>query len=129
MISDIWASYRRMPFWVQIWVFGILVPVNAAAILFALEPYGVLVATLSIGGMLPNLYFMFAERGFSRIMALPHLVLWSPLVILLIWLLGTGVASGGFWIFCLILLAIDVISLAFDLPDAWKWWRGARDIA
>ena len=31
---DIWGSYRRLPVWVQVWVFGVLVPVNAAAMFF-----------------------------------------------------------------------------------------------
>ncbi len=130
MILDIWQSFRRMPLWVQIWVAMILVPVNAASIFYITQPSGVWIALLAIGGMAPNLIVMAVERGFSRTMALPHLVLWIPLVVLICCLLTDAQPlSGSYTSFLVILLVVDVISLAFDIPDAVKWWKGAREIA
>jgi len=130
MIIDIWNSFRRLPLWVQIWMCIILVPVNLATLAFISEPYGLLVAVLAIGGMLPNLGFMATERGLSKAMSLPHLVLWSPLVLLVAWILMTGGAlDPNYLTFLWILLVIDVISLAFDFPDAWRWYKGDRAIA
>ena len=129
MIAEIWNGFRRLPLWVQVWVICILVPVNVAALYFIGVPFGPLVAGLAIGGMMPNLYFIFAERGWSKIMAVPHLSIWTPLVVLLAWLLLTDRVAGSFASYCLILLIIDLISLAFDFPDALKWWRGDRDAA
>lgn len=130
MVLDIWQSFRRMPLWVQIWVAVILVPVNAASIFFVTQPMGVWIAILAIGGMAPNLIVMAVERGFSRTMALPHVVIWTPLVILLVMMLtGAAPPEGGYRMFLILLLVVDVISLGFDYIDTLKWWKGAREIA
>ena len=130
MIADIWRSYRRMPQWVQVWVAFILVPANLAPVLFLGQPYGIWVAVLSIGGMMPNLAIMMAERGLSKRMALPHVVVWTPLVVVLGWVLFGPVAPvGGFAVMLTVLLVVDLISLGFDYRDTVKWWRGDRAIA
>jgi len=130
VIADIWNSFRRMPLWVQIWVAVILVPVNLAPLFFLGEPYAIWVAVLSIGGMIPNLPIMLAERGLSKRMALPHVLIWPPLVVLLGWLLSGPVGDGGAYATLLmVVLVVDLISLGFDIPDALRWLRGERDIA
>ena len=130
MVWDIWSSFRRMPLWVQIWVVVVLVPVNLAASCFISMPYGRVVALLAIGGMLPNLVIMGRERGLSKAMAIPHLVIWTPLVVLTGWLLASLVgAPSSYMRFLAVLLLVDLISLGFDYPDAVKWLRGDRKIA
>lgn len=127
-ILEIWRSFRRMPLWVQIWVAFILVPVNMAALVFVQAPGGVLIAVLAIGAMALNLPIMLAERGFSKAMALPHVLLWVPLLVVLMGQLGDapeGVLGRFLWL----LFAVDLISLGFDVPDALKWLRGDRAIA
>ncbi len=114
----------------QFWVALILVPVNLAAALFWSQPGGALIAVLAIGGMVPNLLMMLAERGLSKGMALSHLVLWTPLVAIVTWrLLAGGDGAPAFIAYLWLLLAVDAVSLAFDYPDAWKWWRGDRAVA
>lgn len=130
MIKDIWQSFLAMPVWVQIWVTFVLVPVNMASILFLGEPYGVLVALLAIGGMTPNVAIIVVERGFSKAMAFPHLAIWAPLVLFLIWWLAQGgPANSGFATYVKILLVVDLISLAFDFPDARAWLKGNRAVS
>jgi hypothetical protein len=124
---DIWRSYRSLPLWVQIWVAGILAPVNSAAIFFIFQPYGIWVAFLAIGAMLPNIAIMLYERGLSKMMAWPHLLPWTILVLWLAFAMPQGGAAYG--IFLWILLAVDAISLAFDFPDALKWLKGDRAVA
>lgn len=127
MVLDIWNSFRRLPLWVQIWVAFILVPINIAALVFVFEPYGLLVAALAIGGMLPNLGVMIWERGFTNTMALPHVVIWTPLVILLLWMILSGATDDSAYLTYLwILLIIDTLSLAFDFKDSWKWLKDRR---
>ena len=130
IFKDILISYTAMPVWVQIWVGIILVPVHLAAILFVFQPEGLLLAFLAIGGMAPNLVLMFVERGFSRAMAISHVVLWTPMVVLIVRMMGDAHAlSEGFLTYLWVLLPITVISLAFDFPDVWRWWKGARAVA
>ena len=130
MVIEIWQSFRRIPLWVQIWVAVLLVPVNLLPLAFVNEPYGLWVAVLSVGGMLPNLPIMLLERGLSKRMALPHLVIWTPLVVLVGWiLLSDQVLSDGYrWMLFAVLL-VDLVSLAFDYVDAAKWQAGDRGVA
>ena len=123
---DMWKSVRALPFWVQIWVVVILVPVNFAALLFWDAAYGRLVGFLAAFAVLVNVVPLFRDRGFSKAMALSHVVLWIPLVALIVWLLWQGGVVGGYVWFLWLLLLVDGISLAFDIPDAWKWWQGDR---
>lgn len=130
MIAQIWRSFRRIPLWVQAWVAGVLVPVNLAPLAFLDAPLAIWVAGLSVGGMVPNMAIMLAERGLSKRMALPHVVIWPPLIGLIIWLLlwGEGL-SHGYWQMLALLLAVDLISLGFDCRDAVTWFKGDRRVA
>jgi len=129
MILDIWRSYRALPVWVQIWVAGLLVPVNMLSIAFYGLPHAGLLAVLAIGAMALNGVIMLAERGFSKAMALPHVVIWVPMVLWGLWLQLSGQVSGSFAIYLWVLLAVDGVSLALDLRDAVLWWRGDRAVA
>jgi len=124
---DIWRSYRSLPLWVQIWVVGILVPVNSTALFFIFQPSGIWVAILAIGAMLPNIPIILYERGLSKMMALPHLIPWSILVLWLLIAMPQGSVAYG--VFLWILLVVNAISLAFDIPDALKWREGDRRVA
>lgn len=125
-LSDIYLNYRSLPIWVQIWVFGILVPVNAASIFFVAQPSGIWIAFLAISAMLINVPVMIVEKGFSKTMALSHLPLWTPLVLWLIFARPEG--SEAYQTYLWILLVVDIISLGFDYPDAWRWWKGERGV-
>ena len=128
MISEIWHSYRRLPLWVQAWVSFILVPVNAASLAFLSEPWGLWLAAMAVGAMLLNGVIMLAERGFSKLMALPHVLIWTPMLGLVLWLLAQDIAPA-YRTYLLILLAVDVVSLVFDVIDTRKWLSGDRKIA
>ena len=96
VITDIWRSFRALPLWVQIWVCIILAPINLAGVFFWDETVGRIGLILGVLGMLPNLYFIFMERGFSKIMALPHLAPWTVMVIwLLVIMTGDAPATGA----------------------------------
>lgn len=128
MVIEIWNSFRRMPFWVQIWVGVILVPVNLMSILFWSSPGAPLIALLAVGGMSINLPIMLLDRGFSKAMAIPHVILWVPLIVVLIWWLSAAL-DGLYPRYLLLLMIVDLISLSFDIPDCLKWLKGDRDIA
>lgn len=124
MLTDIWKSFRALPTWVQIWVAFLLVPINMAAVFFLDQPKGIWIAILAIGAMVLNIPIIFKDRGFSKLMAVPHLIPWS---ILVIWIaLNCPAGSGAFDTYLSVLLVTNVISLIFDFPDAVKWWKGDR---
>lgn len=127
MITEIWSSFRALPLWVQIWVAAILVPVNLLSLAYVTQPFGWLVALLAVGGMIPNLPIMIVQRGFSRLMSLPHLLIWGLLMPLLIWLIPQ--VDGGYKTYLLALAVINAVSLVFDAKDMVAWFKGARDAA
>lgn len=126
VLLDIWYSFRALPLWVQVWVGLILVPVNLITVVLITEPCCWIIPVLAIGGMIPNAVLMFVERGFSKAMALSHIVLWVPLLVLLAYEIKTN------WIFAnylMVLFAVDFISVCFDLKDSRDWFKGDRGIA
>lgn len=127
VVVDIYSSFRALPGWVQIWVVGILMPINTVSLFFLGQPWGVLVAILAIGGMLPNLPIMLRERGLSKAMSLPHLLPWTVLVLLIVFVQPQG--DPLYRSYLMALAAINTVSLGFDYVDAYKWWKGERDIA
>ena len=126
ILHDILNSFRSLPLWVQIWVGLILVPVNTATIVLITEPGSYLIPILAIGGMLPNAVLMFVERGFSKAMALSHVILWIPLLVLLVIDIK---ANSIFANYLMVLFAVDFISICFDLKDSREWFKGDRKIA
>jgi hypothetical protein len=123
ILLEIWQGFRALPTWVQIWIALILVPVNLAAVLFWQSSSGVIIAVLAVGGMAPNLFLMFIQRGFGKAMALSHLVLWIPLL----FIIAPKMGFGSIFAFYLgILFVVDAISICFDVKDSWEWLKGDR---
>lgn len=127
LFADIWHSFRSLPGWVQIWISFILVPVNMISLFFIQEPMGLWIAFLANVAMLPNLPVMLFERGFSRLMAWPHIIPWTVLVLLL--LIAKPSDTGLYGAYLWVLLVVDLVSLMFDYPDAVKWLKGDRAVA
>lgn len=126
VLLDIWGSFRSLPLWVQVWVGLILVPVNMATIVLITEPGSYLIPILAIGGMMPNAILMFVERGFSKAMALSHVVLWIPLLVVL----GLDISAGSvFANYLMVLFVVDFISICFDVKDSKDWFKGDRGVA
>ncbi|MES0861226.1 hypothetical protein ABLN87_02575 [Ruegeria sp. SCPT10] len=127
MLRDIWISFRNLPAWVQIWMSVVLVPANLVPLAFLDQPYGTLIAGLAILGMALNLPIMMAERGMSRAMALPHLLFWTPMVLIIVYVLNTHTDLLPIYAqFLLVLLVVDLISLGFDLRDAILWNKNRK---
>jgi hypothetical protein len=126
VLLDIWRSFRSLPLWVQVWVGLILVPVNLVTVVLITEPCCYLIPILAIGGMVPNAILMFYERGFSKAMALSHVILWIPLLVIL----ALDISGGSvFADYLMVLFAVDFISVCFDLKDSRDWLKGDRKIA
>lgn len=127
ILVECWNSFRALPAWVQIWVVFLLMPINMASLFFIYEPMGMWIAFLANIAMMLNLPVMLRDRGFSKAMALPHLVPWTILVGLI--LFARPQATGLYDTYLWVLLAANIISLLFDYPDALSWLRGNRAVA
>ncbi len=110
-----------LPTWVKIWMCLILVPVNLTSLLFLSEPKGVWIAFLACIGILANAPVLFHQRGFTKALAIPHLIPWTVLVI---WILfAKPSANGTYDAYLTVLLIVNAISLLFDYPDSYTWLR------
>lgn len=125
-----WHSFRALPVWVQIWVGGILVPVNAASFALLDTWSGRATAIAALVVVASNLPIMLWARGMSRLMSLPHLFIWGPLEILLLWHMRQ--AAGGMAeleaAYVGLVLVVNGISLIFDALDSWRWLKGERGV-
>lgn len=124
IFMDLWRSFSELPLWVRLWMVLWLMPLNTASVFFINEPMGVWIAVLANVAMLLNLPIMLVERRLSRTMALPHLPFWTALVVLIVWM-GPD-ASTLYGKFLIVLAATNILSLAFDYMDAYRWIKGDR---
>ncbi len=128
-LYDCWDSFLALPRWVQLWLALVLVPVNLSCLLLldtSTGRAGALAFAVVVAGNLP---IMLVERGMSRLMALPHLVAWFPLLAWLGYSLMSspgleGAERGLAWA----LLLVNGVSLLFDMSDSWRWLRGERAV-
>ena len=102
-------------------------PVNMASLFFLGEPMGVKIAFFTNIALLLNLPILLIDRGFSKRLAIPHLLPWTVLIGVLIF--NRPVATGLYGPYLWLLLIVNMTSLAFDYPDTIQWMKGNRAIA
>lgn len=131
-LTAVWLSWQSLPAWVQVWLGLILMPVNAAAFFLIDTWTGIAAAIAAVFVVTTNVPIMLYEGGMSRLMAMPHLVAWIPLSVFIVGRLlnlwGGPVLGKSEFVFAIMLLIVNGISLIFDTIDTVKWCRGARDI-
>ena len=129
-ITDLYASFRRLTLPTQIWMMFVLAPANFLTLALVNGPLGLIVPLLSMLGFVPNLAIAWAQNGFSAAMALPHLVFWTPLVLILGAYLSQTPANAGFEHFAYALVfVVNTISLLFDIRETTKWFGGQKSVA
>lgn len=129
-LIDIWRSLRSLPLWVQIWVAGILVPVNALPFFLIDTRVGVAGALAALLVVATNGPLMWIYQGMNKVLSIPHLIAWGPLEIYLLMLLADNdfrAEAGALELgLAVLLLVVNGISLAFDVMDSAKWLAGDR---
>ena len=127
IMRNILTSWRALPLWVQVWVGLVLVPVNVAAFFMLDTETGQYTAIAALFVALTNGPLMIVYQGMNRVLSLPHLVAWGPLVYLLALRLASETMATGEWIYAVLIVVVNGISLVFDLLDSWRWLRGERE--
>lgn len=123
-----WQSFRSLPLWIQVWVAGILVPVNVAGFLLLDTPAGQWTALAAALVLLSNYPLMLACRGMGRLLSVPHLLIWGPLQVALVYRLGSGAPEPVEQGFVILVLVVNGLSLVFDTLDSLRWLRGERGV-
>jgi len=123
-------AIHTLPDWVRLWVLWLnIVTIGTFAILLLAKAtwreaavlLGVTVA------MVITMLTLYAEVGFVRLLGLPHLIFWIPLVI---WLIGRLRRSPGppalqRWALWALVVSYS-ISLGFDAVDVARYLLGER---
>lgn len=129
-INHIWRSLRSLPLWVQIWVVGILVPVNGLPFFLLDTRVGLAASLAALFVVVTNVPLMWIYKGMNKVLSIPHLIAWGPLQIYLLMLLadsGFRAEAGALELgLAVLLLVVNGISLAFDVMDSAKWVAGDR---
>lgn len=128
-LVQITKSFFALPLWVVLWISLFLVTANFASLWFLHTTTGFWVALLGAGAILINLIIVWINRGFSRVLAIPHVILWVPLQIILIKSIPALDLASMEHTLCMVVLWVNGISLLFDAADTWRWCRGERAIA
>lgn len=125
---SLWQSFRRLLLWVQLWMAAILLPANLLSLFLLQYPGARMVAIAAVLALGSNMLLMYGYAGFTRLMALPHLLVWGPLqVMLLMYLMANTPTADEVMYICLV-LAVNGISLLFDALDSWRWLQGERQL-
>lgn len=84
---------------------------------------------LGMGGILPNIMLLLLNGGMSKVLAIPHLIFWIPLHLILVnlWFSRPGMSDFE-QNYLFFILTINSISLVFDVFDANEWRKGNRDV-
>lgn len=128
-LLDCHHSFHALPLWVRLWVAGILIPVNVLPFFRLDTETGRWAALAALLVVATNLPIMLIERGMSRLMSVPHLIAWIPLLVWLLLRINTEPPLAG-WeqALALALIAVNGLSLVFDLIDTLRWLRGERAV-
>ncbi|MFT7615961.1 MAG: hypothetical protein ACI8Y7_000788 [Candidatus Woesearchaeota archaeon] len=128
IMSDAMGGMQKLPKWVFIWVNFILTPAVLLPfiwIIFDRNPIMILAAIVNVLVIIPNLVILAKQRGVSKLLSVSHL-LWLPLVFYLFDSLST--LNGAIYYVTLLITIIYVISLAFDIVDSIKYFKGDHTV-
>lgn len=117
----------QLPTWVQIWLNILMLGAFIAPITLFIWKQTRLAALLSLlasGIAAFSIFSMYDSLGMVRLLGLPHVILWTPLVIYLLTVLRKpDLPTIPMWIIRFICATL-VISLIFDYSDVIRYFFG-----
>ncbi|MGF1446810.1 MAG: hypothetical protein ACFBRM_11510 [Pikeienuella sp.] len=119
------------PEWVRVWVLWLnIASFGALTIcLFARASWGIAAAILAANvPMVVAMQALYEQVGFVRLLGLPHLIFWPPLLGFILWKLRRdgqirAPQRQALWV----LVDSLMVSLGFDLADVARYLLGERD--
>ena len=122
-------AIAQQPPWVGLWLkwlfFGVFTLPIALLIWRQSRIAGIATVLSSVAAAI-SVGWLFDRLGYVKLLGLPHIVLWTPLVIYLVALLRRkDMPNWPRWIIIVVLGTI-LISLAFDYTDVMRYLLGER---
>jgi hypothetical protein len=122
-------AIRQQPEWVQIWlnIMAVVIIGTVVVLLFsrATRRDALIMLVANVANAFAVLW-MFGELGYVRLLGLPHIIIWTPLVVYLWRRLGDPGIVAPFRQVILLFIATVIISLAFDYTDTARYLLGER---
>ncbi len=122
-------ALATQPDWVRLWVGWLNIAVIGAVAICLLRrrtwpEAGAILAANAL--MVPSMLWLYGQVGFVRLLGLPHLVFWTPMLAVVLWRLRRAPPPGPqrhvLWLFA----ATIAVSLAFDATDVARYLLGER---
>jgi hypothetical protein len=126
-----WVSLVKLPPWLLIWVWVLLLPANMATLLFTDTPTGYWGAWAFVFICLTNFPLLFINGGLTKVLAIPHLIAWVPLLGYILYraFFGEGYVPGSRdALIASVLLLANGISIGFDVYDLRAWMAGHKGV-
>lgn len=122
-------ALAQQPQWVQIWVnvMAVILVGSFITLLFSRPTRRDALIILLVN--IPNVLlvqWMYAQLGYVRLLGLPHIIFWTPLAVYLVLRLRDPAIIAPFRQVIWLLLAMMLISLAFDYTDVARYLLGER---
>lgn len=123
-------AISTLPDWVRLWVLWLNIVVfgSFAILLFSHATWRSAAALLGANLlMVPAMLWLYGQVGFVRLLGLPHVIFWTPLVIFLFHELRTRPEiRTPFRQVLWVLVASLAVSLVFDISDVVRYLLGER---
>ncbi|MEO1000023.1 MAG: hypothetical protein AAFW69_05390 [Pseudomonadota bacterium] len=119
----------ELPYWVRVWVGILSVVVMAVPVILLIwretRVMGIVILAANVVMSL-TMQALYGEAGFVRLLGLPHLVFWTPLLVWAVLRLRRGIAAPVPRVAIGVFAAVVAVSLAFDTVDVARWLLGER---
>jgi hypothetical protein len=114
------------PFWIEVWIYWMIF-INAASVFFVRRVEGRWVLAAGLANLV-TMYALYLYFGDSRILALSHLLWWTPLVVYL-FRRRAGFGEGGFGGWARLLVLTNAAALLVDAASVVRLLLGERATA
>lgn len=122
-------AIATLPEVVRYWIMWMNITTLSSLVIFAIHRAtwrDAAVLLLVNVAMVSTMMWLYAQVGFVRLLGLPHLMFWVPLVIYLIMRMRRGGLPRMALTAMLVLCATLSISLVLDVIDVVRWLLGER---
>ncbi len=122
-------AIATMPGWVRLWVTWLnIVTIGSFAtfVIWKKTWRDALVLLVVTAAMIFTMMTLYAEVGFVKLLGLPHLIWWIPLVGYFIWRIRSADLPKIPRLVMMVLAATLTVSLVFDAIDVISWLTGNR---
>ena len=123
IVQAFMADVEKQPLWVQIWL-NILGPVNFAAIFFVFKSRLAWIVLAAIALSFIGIMYLYAEFGYVRLLGLPHIVFWTPMLVYF-WKAVPRLEPSWFKKYLYVVMGTNFISLLFDYVDVARYFLGS----